>query len=161
MIEAKTTTTEAHILIFGCNRQRQTFRALVPGPAPRGPASRPVKIRSCPGCGEEHLVIDLLGRPYVPGEQVDAIAERLPKPPKPKPPEAASAARRITTEDILAAVPPTDTPAAEVAAQAGYDSGAGGLLRRISRSAQLQRAIVVTRGKPVLLRRREEDPHEG
>jgi hypothetical protein len=146
-----------HVLVFGCPRLRRTFKALVDGAAPHAPASPSLTITDCPGCGEEHVVLDLYGRPRRLGEAVDVEVQR---PVAAAIEDRSSAARRVTTEAILAAVGAEDAPAAEIAAKVGYSGHArgGALLRRIGRSASLQRQIVVTppsrRGEPTRLRRR-------
>jgi hypothetical protein len=120
---------QTHVLTFGCARTQKMFRALIPGPVPRALAKTPlVVIPRCPGCGDEHAVLDTFSRPFRPGDAIDvSLAGYVPPPVADAPPVAPplSTHDRNTTKipdsDLLAAIP-TDQPAlaADIARALGY-----------------------------------------
>lgn len=125
--------SQTHVLTFGCARTQRTYRALLPGPAPDPRAGRLAVIPSCPGCGEEHSVLDTFGRPLRPGEAIDvSLAGYIPPPdsepvavPPRRPPGWSGGhdrGRMKVTDDALLAAIPTDqkAPAADIARALGF-----------------------------------------
>ena len=125
--------SQTHVLTFGCARTQRTYRALLPGPAPDPRVGRLAVIPSCPGCGEEHSVLDTFGRPFRPSDEIDvSLAGFVPTPVTesiavpPRSPAGWSGGhdrgRMKVPDDALLAAIPTDQKAlaADIARALGF-----------------------------------------
>jgi hypothetical protein len=170
--------SQTHVLTFGCARTQKMFRALLPGPAPGSRAkTQLVVIPSCPGCGDEHAIPDIFGRPLRRGESIDvSLAGYVPPPTPDAPPDAPPldthdrGTTKVPDADLLAAIPTDqEAPAADVARALSVAHTAT-MLQRIERlnaralsawGHPLVRIIRADTGRrPVYLQRIDPQPKE-
>ncbi len=142
---------ETHVVPFGCLRTSKMFKALIPGPRPKPRTKLLIVIPTCPGCGDEHAILDKFGREARPNEIVDVDLVPAPVVVPPRIPSryngASDRGAKVSDADVLAAIPTNrPAPASDLARRFGLTLGRT-VVERVER---INERAVVAWGHPVV-----------